>query len=75
MMRAPRAAASPAGVRRGWRETLFAGAGAFVLLALIKSVDWFWDWMPRYLYFLLLGLIALLVVLVLRRLRLAGRLA
>jgi uncharacterized membrane protein len=61
------------GVRRGWRETIVAGTGAFLLLAVIKSVDWFWDWMPRYLYFLLLGLLALLVVLVLRRWRLAGR--
>jgi uncharacterized membrane protein len=63
------------GVRRGWRETIVAGAGAFLILAVIKSVDWFWDWMPRYLYFLMLGLVALLVVLVLRRWRLAGRAA
>jgi uncharacterized membrane protein len=61
------------GVRRGWRETLLIGSGAFIVLAVIKSVDWFWDWLPRYLYFLLLGLVALLVVLVLRRWRLAGR--
>jgi uncharacterized membrane protein len=61
------------GVRRGWRESIVAGTGAFLLLAVIKSVDWFWDWMPRYLYFLTLGLVALLVVLVLRRWRLAGR--
>jgi uncharacterized membrane protein len=61
------------GVRRGWRETLFTGTGAFLVLAVIKSVDWFWDWLPRYLYFLLLGLVAVLVVLVLRRWRLAGR--
>ena len=61
------------GVRRGWRETMLVGTGAFLLLAVIKSVDWFWDWMPRYLYFLLLGLVAVLVVLVLRRWRLAGR--
>jgi uncharacterized membrane protein len=61
------------GVRRGWRETLLTGTGAFLVLAVIKSVDWFWDWLPRYLYFLLLGLVAVLVVLVLRRWRLAGR--
>lgn len=61
------------GVRRGWRETTFAGTSAFLLLALIKSVDWFWDWMPRWLYFLTLGLTALLVVLVLRRWRLGRR--
>ena len=61
------------GVRRNWRETLLTGTGAFLALAVIKSVDWFWDWLPRYLYFLLLGLVAVLVVLVLRRWRLAGR--
>jgi len=63
------------GVRRGWRETLVAGTGAFLLLAVVKSVDWFWDWMPRYLYFLMLGVAALAVLLVLRRLRLRGRFA
>jgi uncharacterized membrane protein len=61
------------GVRLGWIESLLAGTVAFLMLAVIKSVDWFWDWMPRYLYFLLLGLVALLVVLVLRRWRLVGR--
>jgi len=63
------------GVRRSWRETLVAGTGSFILLAIIKSVDWFWDWMPRYLYFFLLGVTALAVLLVLRRLRLRGRFA
>jgi uncharacterized membrane protein len=63
------------GVRHEWRETSFVGTGAFLLLAIIKSVDWFWDWMPRWLYFLVVGLAALLVVLVLRRWRLRGRAA
>ncbi|HEX5631726.1 MAG TPA: DUF2157 domain-containing protein [Gemmatimonadales bacterium] len=58
------------GVTRGWRECTVMGALAFIVLALIKSVDWLWDWIPRYLYFLLLGMLALLVVMVLRRLRL-----
>jgi hypothetical protein len=58
------------GVRRGWRECVAGGATAFILLALVKSVDWLWDWIPRWLYFLLLGLAALCVVLVLRRVRL-----
>jgi uncharacterized membrane protein len=61
------------GVRREWSESLLAGTCAFLVLAVIKSVDWFWEWLPRYLYFLLLGLVAVLVVLVLRRWRLAGR--
>jgi hypothetical protein len=61
------------GVRLGWRESLLTGTVAFLMLAVIKSVDWFWEWLPRYLYFLLLGLVAVLVVLVLRRWRLAGR--
>lgn len=60
------------GIRRGWRETTAAGAVALAGLLLIKSVDWWWDWMPRWLYFLVLSVLALAVLLVLRRLRLRG---
>ncbi|MGH7164243.1 MAG: DUF2157 domain-containing protein, partial [Nitrospiraceae bacterium] len=34
-----------------------------------KFFDWWWDWMAKYLFFLLLGLIAVLLLLVFQRLR------
>ena len=37
-----------------------------------KFYDWWWEIMPKYLFFLALGLTAVLTLLILRRLR-AGR--
>ena len=31
--------------------------------------DWWWDYLPKYLFFFLLGLLAILVLLVMRSLR------
>ena len=57
------------GIRRHWRDAVNLGAVFFVVFLFLKLVDWWWDWMPRYLFFFLLGLIATGVLLVLRRLR------
>jgi uncharacterized membrane protein len=43
------------------------------LLLFVKLFDWWWDWMPRYLFFFLLGLIAVAILVLLRRLRLRIR--
>jgi uncharacterized membrane protein len=57
------------GIRRHWRDAVYSGAAFFVVFLFLKLVDWWWDWMPRYLFFFLLGLIATGALLVLRRLR------
>ncbi|MBO7411503.1 MAG: DUF4824 family protein, partial [Ottowia sp.] len=59
------------GVRRGWTETVYTSAFFGVLLLIIKFFEWWWDALPKELFFLLVGLIAVLAVLVLRRLRAA----
>jgi hypothetical protein len=66
------AAAVWLGIRRRWRELVNVGATAFVVFLWVKFVDWWWDWMPKYLFFLLVGLTAVLALLVLRRLRAAA---
>jgi len=43
--------------------------GFLVIFVFAKCFDWWWDWMPRYLFFLLLGGLAVAVLLVLGRLR------
>jgi hypothetical protein len=58
-----------AGVRRGWNETVNLGAGLFGVLLLFRFFDWWWDWMPKYLFFLIGGAAAIGGMLVLRRLR------
>jgi hypothetical protein len=35
----------------------------------MKFVDWWWDWMPKYLFFLIVGLTALALLWAFRRLR------
>ncbi len=61
------------GIRRHWPGVTNLGSTFFVLFLYTKLFDWWWDWMPKYLFFLLLGLIAVGLLLVLRRLRSAGR--
>lgn len=62
-----------AGIRRNWSDITNTGVIAFTILLFIKAVDWWWDWMPRYLFFLVLGGMTLGVMVLLKRIR--GRLA
>lgn len=57
------------GVRREWADVVNTGLSFFVIFLYSKLFDWWWESMPKYLFFLLLGLSAVLVLLVLRRLR------
>jgi uncharacterized membrane protein len=57
------------GARRNWPEMVNTGIVFFVIFLYTKFFDWWWDIMPKYLFFLVLGLIAVLILLVLRRLR------
>jgi uncharacterized membrane protein len=57
------------GVRRHWREVINTGVTFFVIFLYTKCYDWWWQIMPKYLFFLLVGLTALLILFVLRRLR------
>jgi uncharacterized membrane protein len=55
----------------GRRRLGVVNTGTLFLSALLflKLFDWWWDWMPRYLFFFLIGLMALAVLAVLQRLR------
>lgn len=61
------------GIRRQWPGLTHLGSTFFVLYLYTKLFDWWWEWMPKYLFFLLIGLSAVLILLVLRRLRTAAR--
>jgi len=63
------AAVIASGVRRSQDEMILIGAlfaGAFLLT---RFVDWWWDWMPRYVFFLILAAVALAWIWGLRVLR------
>ena len=57
------------GIARRWPETVYLSTGAFIVYLVAKYFDWWWDVMPRWLFFLLLGLLALALLGVFRRLR------
>jgi uncharacterized membrane protein len=57
------------GSRRDWPEVALFGQLAFILFLGIKMVDWWWELLPKYLFFLILGLAAILALLILGRLR------
>lgn len=63
------------GARRQWPDTVNTGITFFVIFLYTKFFDWWWEIMPKYLFFLVLGLAAILILLVLKRLRGIGRAA
>lgn len=60
------------GIRRQWSGMTNLGSTFFTIYLYTKLFDWWWDWMPKYLFFLLLGLLAILLLVVLKRLRQQG---
>lgn len=57
------------GIRRGMKEVVNTGATFFVIFLYTKFFDWWWDWMPKYLFFLVIGSIAVGLLLILSRAR------
>lgn len=57
------------GVRGQWPEVINTGVTFFIIFLYTKIFDWWWESMPKYLFFLVLGLVAVLFLVVLKRLR------
>ena len=57
------------GVSWNWPGLTNLGGTFFVIDLYTKFYDWCWDWMPKYLFFLTLGLVAILLLLMFKRLR------
>jgi uncharacterized membrane protein len=63
------AAAIAYGARRHWPDVVNTGVTFFVIFLYTKFYDWWWEIMPKYLFFLILGLTAIVLLLAMRRLR------
>jgi len=63
------AAAIWLGVRRHWNDVVNTGVVFFVVFLYTKFYDWWWELMPRFAFFLVVALVAILVLAVLRRWR------
>ncbi|HZX30643.1 MAG TPA: DUF2157 domain-containing protein [Rhodocyclaceae bacterium] len=57
------------GVRRSWNDTVNTGITFFVIFLYTKIYDWWWEIMPKWLFFLVVALSAILILVVLKRLR------
>lgn len=61
------------GVRRGHGDLVNTGVTFFVIFLYTKFFDWWWNWMPKWVFFLLLALVAVLLMIVFQRLRVVLR--
>jgi len=57
------------GIARRWKEVVYSGTFFFAAFLFLKFVHWWWNWMPKYLFFLIVALTALAGMLLLTRLR------
>jgi uncharacterized membrane protein len=57
------------GIRHNLSGTTNLGAAFFTVFLISKFVDWWWDWMPKYLFFFIVGAIAIGLLIAFRRLR------
>lgn len=57
------------GIRRSWPAVTNLGVGFLLLNLYLRFFSWWWDWLPRPVFFLVLGLLSVAVLLLLMRLR------
>jgi uncharacterized membrane protein len=57
------------GIRRSWPGVTNLGSTFFVIFLYTKLFDWWWDWMPKYIFFLILGATALILLTMLKKMR------
>jgi uncharacterized membrane protein len=60
------------GIRKHWKDTINTGNTFFVIFLYTKFFDWWWEIMPKYLFFFVIGLTAVLFLLIFKRLRAKG---
>lgn len=63
------AAAIWLGIACNWKDTVNTGACFFVVFLVTRMYHWWWAWMPKYLFFALIGTIGIVIVLIFRRVR------
>ena len=57
------------GLKKNWPEVVNTGNVFFVIFLYTKFYDWWWDWMPKYIFFFVISLTAILALLIFKRLR------
>jgi uncharacterized membrane protein len=57
------------GVARGWGGIVNTAAAFFTLFLFTRLYHWWWDWMPKYLFFAAIGTLGIALVLAFKHLR------
>lgn len=57
------------GLRKQWGEVVNSGITFFMIFLYTKFYDWWWELFPKYLFFLVVGLTAVLFLFIIKRLR------
>ncbi|MBI1790502.1 MAG: DUF2157 domain-containing protein [Acidobacteria bacterium] len=57
------------GIRRSWSGVVNLGASFFAFFLFLRLYRWLWDWIPKYVFFLLIGAVAIGLVALFKRLR------
>jgi uncharacterized membrane protein len=57
------------GIKREHSEVTNIGATFFAISLYTKFYDWWWDWLPKYLFFLVVGGLSVALLFILKRLR------
>ncbi len=57
------------GIMRNWNGIVNTGSVFFTIFLFMRLYHWWWDWMPRYLFFATIGALGIALVLALRRVR------
>ncbi|QOY55768.1 DUF2157 domain-containing protein [Candidatus Sulfurimonas marisnigri] len=57
------------GIKKGLAEVTNMGNVFFVIFLYTKFYNWWWAWMPKYIFFLVIGLSAVFILIVLKRFR------
>lgn len=63
------------GIRQQWPDVINTGNTFFVLFLYTKFFDWWWEIMPKYLFFLVIALTSLLLLFIYKRIRLQSQLS
>jgi len=57
------------GIERHWDGVVNTGSVFFTIFLFCRLYHWWWDWMPKYLFFAVIGAIAILLVIAFKRVR------
>lgn len=57
------------GIKAKWQHVVNTANVFFMLFLYTKFFDWWWDWMPKYIFFFLMGLIAIGALVIITRIR------